>query len=73
MEIKYSTLLQWCETNLMILSSISTADNAADNFIKPLTNIVFRTHRDTLLGHRTSTYVAYTIPLIIYSYFLIIN
>ena len=62
MHIHNFTLLQWCEIDLIIFSSTSKSDNAADGLTKPLAKIMFRRHMDTLLGHRLPTYITYCIP-----------
>ena len=63
MDIKHFALLQWCETDQIILSAISTSDNAADGMTKPLATTLFNRHRATLLGHRAPTYINYTIHI----------
>jgi len=42
------------------LSFVSTSYNTVDEFTKPLVKILFRRHRDTLLGHR-KTFISLTI------------
>ena len=62
MDIKYFALLEWCQTDQIILTAISTSDNAADGLTKPLATTLFSRHRDTLLGHRPPQYMTYSIP-----------
>ena len=42
------------------MSFVSTSYNTVDEFTKPLVKILFRRHRDTLLGHR-KTFISLTI------------
>ena len=63
MDIKYFTLIQWYKTDQILLSAISTSDNAADGMTKPLLINVCGRHRDTLLGHIPPTYVTYAINI----------
>jgi len=46
MEIKYFVLLQWCEIDQIILTTISIFDNAADALTKPLATVLFERHKD---------------------------
>ena len=62
MELKHFALLQWCETDQIILTAISTSDNAADGLTKPLATVLFGRHRATLLGFRPPSYVKYPTP-----------
>jgi hypothetical protein len=57
MDIKKFALLEWVEQDLMILKTISTAENAADGLTKPLTNQLFFRHADTFMGKRVPHYV----------------
>ncbi len=52
MDIKKFALLEWVQQDLMILKSISTNDNAADNFTKSLGKQLFYRHVDTIMGRR---------------------
>jgi len=61
-DIKYFALLQWCETDQIILSAIFTPDTAVDVITKPLATTLFNRHRNTLLGNRPPHDVTYSIP-----------
>ena len=50
LDIKYFSLLDWAERELLVLKSISTMDNAADEFTKPLSKQLFYRHYDTYMG-----------------------
>jgi hypothetical protein len=52
MDIKHFSLLDWVERDLVILKKISTSDNAADAFTKPLSKQLFYRHLDTYMGYR---------------------
>jgi hypothetical protein len=56
MDIKKFALLEWVEQDLLILTSIKTAENAADGLTKPLTKQLFYRHRDTIMGRRVPEY-----------------
>jgi hypothetical protein len=51
-DIKHFSLLDWVEHDLMILTSITTSDNAADALNKPLAKQLFYRHTETLLDRR---------------------
>jgi len=57
MDIKKFALLDWVEQDLLILKSISTAENAADGLTKPLAKQLFYRHADTILGKRVPDFV----------------
>jgi len=57
MDIKKFALLDWVEQDILILKSISTAENAADGLTKPLARQLFHRHSDTLMGKRVPGYV----------------
>ena len=57
MDIKKFALLDWVEQDLIILKSISTAENAADGLTKPLAKQLFHRHADTILGKRVPSCV----------------
>jgi hypothetical protein len=57
MDIKKFALLDWVEQDLMILKSITTAENAADGLTKPLAKQLFFRHADTIMGKRVPDYV----------------
>jgi hypothetical protein len=50
-DIKFFSLCEWVERNLMILDRIDTSINMADNFTKALQPILFHRHADFLFGH----------------------
>ena len=50
-DIKYFTLCEWVERDLIHLERINTSINIADHLTKPLTKILFHRHADYLLGH----------------------
>ena len=56
-EIKTLALIEWVEQDLIILRSISTAENAADGLTKPLAKQLFHRHSDTILGKRVPSCV----------------
>jgi len=51
MDIKYFSLCEWVERNLMILENINTSINMSDHMTKGLQTILFHRHADFLLGH----------------------
>jgi hypothetical protein len=57
MDIKKFALLDWVEQDLIILKSISTAENVADGLTKPLAKQLFFRHADTIMGKRVPDYV----------------
>ena len=56
LDIKHFALLDWTETDQVILSSISTHDNPADGMTKALGPQLFSRHSATLLGKRKPAY-----------------
>ena len=50
-DIKYFSLAEWVERDLMILKRIDTAINISDHMTKGLQTILFHRHADFLLGH----------------------
>jgi hypothetical protein len=52
LDIKHFALLDWVERDLILLKTISTSDNAADAFTKPLSKQLFYRHYDTFMGRR---------------------
>ena len=56
MEILHFALLDWVETDQLLLSAISTHDNPADAMTKALGPQLFHRHSATLLGKRKPTY-----------------
>jgi hypothetical protein len=51
MDIKYFSLCEWVERDLVILDRIDTSINMADHMTKALQPILFHRHADFLLGH----------------------
>ena len=51
MDIKYFSICEWVERDLMYLDRIDTTINMADHFTKGLTRALFHRHADFLLGH----------------------
>jgi hypothetical protein len=49
-DIKYFTLCDWVERDLIILEQIDTSINLADHLTKTLSRILFHRHADYLLG-----------------------
>ena len=56
MEIRHFALIDWVETDQIILSHISTHDNPADELTKALGPQLFSRHCATLLGKRKPPY-----------------
>jgi hypothetical protein len=50
-DIKYFTLCEWVERNLILLERIDTSINMADHLTKALSPTLFHRHADFLLGH----------------------
>ena len=59
MDIRIFALLQWVEPDEIVLTYISTSDNPADGFTKPLGPLLFSQHATTLLGKRKPHYCAF--------------
>ncbi len=51
MDIKYFSLSEWVERDLMLLEHIDTPINLADHFTKGLQTALFHCHADFILGH----------------------
>jgi hypothetical protein len=56
MDIKYFSICEWVERDLMHLERIDTSINMADHFTKALNRALFHRHADFLLGHVPPTY-----------------
>ena len=56
LDIKYFALLNWIETDQIIMTHISTSDNPADALTKTLGTQLFSRHSATLLGKRIPSY-----------------
>jgi hypothetical protein len=50
-DIKYFSICEWIERDLMILERIDTSQNPADHFTKNLPRILFHRHVDYIMGH----------------------
>ena len=57
LDIRYFSLTEWTERDLIILKPISTLYNNSDALTKALGRQLFTRHKSTLLGHRRPTYV----------------
>jgi hypothetical protein len=55
-DIKYFSLYDWVERNLMLLDRIDTSINMADHLTKALQPSLFHRHADFLLGHIPPVY-----------------
>lgn len=62
MDIKKFALLDWVESDLIILRDIKTAENAADGMTKILGRQLFVRHADTMMGRRIPDYVLRSNP-----------
>jgi hypothetical protein len=51
LDIKYFSLSEWVERDLMVLERIDTSINLLDHFIKSLQPNLFHRHTDFILGH----------------------
>ena len=51
MDIKYFSLCEWVDRDLMILERIDTKLNMSDHFTKSLSRTLFHRHTDFILGH----------------------
>jgi hypothetical protein len=56
MDIKYFSLSEWVEHDLMLLERIDTLINLADHFTKGLQTALFHCHGDFILGHIPPAY-----------------
>lgn len=63
-DIKYFSICEWIECDLMILERIDTTINMSDHFTKGLSRALFHRHADYLLGGYSMLYR----PQKIYSY-----
>ena len=50
-DIKYHSLCEWVDRDLILLERICTSQNMADHFTKALPRILFHRHVDFILGH----------------------
>jgi hypothetical protein len=56
MDIKYFSICEWVERDLMHLKQIDISINMADHFTKVLNQALFHLHADFLLGHVPSMF-----------------
>ena len=56
MDIKYFSLSDWVERDLMLLERIDTSINLADHYTKSLQPALFHRHADFILGHIPPAY-----------------
>ena len=61
-DIKFFSLLEWVERDLVILESIDTTCNASDTMTKSLGRILFNRHKDIMMGRRPPHYVQDYVP-----------
>jgi hypothetical protein len=54
--IKYFSLCEWVECNLMLLERIDTSINMSDHMTKGLQTTLFHCHADFILGHLPPMY-----------------
>jgi hypothetical protein len=57
MDIKYFSLSEWVEHDLMLLERIDMSINLADRFTKGLQTALFHRHADFILGHIPPAYL----------------
>jgi hypothetical protein len=57
MDIKYFSLSEWVECDLMLLEWIKMSINLADHFTKGLQTALFHRHADFILGHIPLAYL----------------
>jgi hypothetical protein len=55
-DIKYFSICEWIERDLMILERIDTTINMSDHFTKGLSRALFHRHADDLQGHIPPAY-----------------
>ncbi len=56
-DIKFFSLCDWVECNLMLLDRINTSINMADHLTKALQPILFHRYANFLLGHIPPSYL----------------
>ena len=54
---RYFAILQWVQTDQIVIKKIDTSDNASDILTKATGRIIFYRHNDTILGKRRPLYV----------------
>ena len=55
-DIKYFSLAEWVEHDLLMLERVDTSQNMADHFTKQLGPLAFSRHTDYLMGRVPPTY-----------------
>ena len=55
-DIKYFSICEWIERDLMIMERIDTSINMSDHFTKGLSRTLFHRHADYILGHIPPAY-----------------
>jgi hypothetical protein len=55
-DIKFYSIQDWVERDLLVLRCIDTLINTADHLTKPLSRILLYRHRDFYMGHVPRTY-----------------
>ena len=51
-DLRHFAILDWVKNGDMTLKSMSTSENLSDELTKPVGNILYSSHSDTLLGKR---------------------
>jgi hypothetical protein len=64
MDIKYFSLSEWVECDLMLLEQIDTSINLADHFMKSLHPALFHCHANFILGHIPPAYLPVYLSII---------
>ena len=54
---RFFAILDWVQTDQILIEKIDTTDNASDVLTKATGRIIFYRHTDTMLGNRTPSYV----------------
>jgi hypothetical protein len=55
-DIKYFSMFEWVERNLILLNRIDTSINMSNHLTKSLQTVLFHQHADFLLGHIPPSY-----------------
>ena len=56
---RFFAILEWVQTDQILIQKIDTSDNVSDVLTKPTGRIILYRHNDTILGKRRPTYVQY--------------
>ena len=51
MDVRYFSICDWVERDLLLLTRVDTSQNLADHFTKSLPRILFWRHNDYIMGH----------------------